>query len=57
MTQIVSLPNKLLAPIVGHLRDRKIDLFNPVATKDLQSVRLVCRRVSFVALCWGHNGL
>ena len=47
MTQIVSLPNELLAPIVGHLRDRRIDFFDPVATKDLQSVRLVCRRVSF----------
>ena len=54
MTQIISLPNELLVPIVGHLRDRKkIDLFNPVATKDLQSVRLVCGRVSFSWHCVG----
>ena len=51
MTQIVSPPNELLAPTVGHLRDRRVDFFDPVATKVLQSVRLVCRRVSFSWLC------
>ena len=36
MTQIVSLPNELLAPIVGRLRDRRIDFFfDTVVTKDL----------------------
>lgn len=51
MTQIVSLPNELLAPIVGHLRDGRIDFFDPVATRDLQSVRLVCRRVRCLWRC------
>ena len=51
MTQIVSLPNELLAPIISHLRDRRIDFFDPVATKDLQSARPVCRRVSFSRHC------
>ena len=51
MTQIISLPNELLAPIIGHLRDRRIDFFDPVATKDLQSVRLVCRSVRFLWHC------
>ena len=47
MTQIVSLPNELLTPIVGHLRERRTDFFDPVATKDVQSVRPVCHEVSF----------
>ena len=51
MTQIVSLPNELLAPMVSHLRDRRIDFFDSVAAKYLQSERLVCRRVSFSWLC------
>ena len=54
MTQIVSLPNELLTPVVGHLRDRRINFFDPVATKDLQNVRLVCRRVSFLWHCVGN---
>ena len=47
------LPNEILTPIVGHLRDRRIDLFDPVATKDLQSVRLVSSTVSsLMTLSW-----
>ena len=34
MTQIVSLPNELLAPIVGHLQDRRIDFFDPVCSDE-----------------------
>ena len=49
MANFVALPTELLTPIVGHLRDRRIDPFDPVATKDLQSVRLVSRMVG--SLC------
>ncbi|CAD6582497.1 MAG: hypothetical protein ASARMPRED_000985 [Alectoria sarmentosa] len=43
------LPNEILIPIVGHLRDRRIDPFDPVATKDLQSVRLVSSTMLAIA--------
>lgn len=53
MASFVALPNELLTTIVSHLRDRRIDPFDPVATKDLQNARLVSRSVSFlIALAW-----
>ena len=39
------LPNELLESIVKHVQDRKIDSFDVVANRDLQSVRLVCKTV------------
>lgn len=45
MANFIGQPNELLIRIVGHLRDRRINLFDPVATKDLQNVRLVSHRV------------
>lgn len=45
MANICVLPNELLTPIIGHLRERKIDHFDSVATKDLQTMRLVCSKV------------
>lgn len=55
MANLVAFSNELLVPIASQLRDGRIDPFDPVATKDLQNVRLVSRRVSFpVALAWPH---
>ena len=51
MAKFLALPNELLHPIVGHLRHRRIDCFDPVATKYLQSVRLVSRRITHVPDC------
>ena len=45
MAKLVALPNELWSLIVGHLQDEKIHLFDPLATRDLQSVRLVSRTV------------
>lgn len=45
MANFIGQPSELLIRIVGHLRDRRIDFFDPVATKDLHSVRLVSHRV------------
>lgn len=46
MANLLDLPNELLTPIVGHLRKKKIDHFDSVATKDLQTMRLVCPKVN-----------
>lgn len=51
----MTLPNELLILIVDHLRDEKIHFFDPVATKDLQSVRLICRRVGSLCRCIWHS--
>lgn len=45
-------PNEVMAPIVGHLQDKKIDYFDQVAMKDLQNMRRVSRSVS--CLLWGN---
>ena len=45
MADLVALPTELLSLIVGHLRDERIHLFDPLATRDLQNVRLVSRTV------------
>lgn len=57
MANISVLANELLTSIIGSLRDRKIDHFDPVATKDLQTIRLVCSKVRlrlsrFLGLVW-----
>ena len=45
MADLVALPTELLSLILGHLRDERIHLFDPLATRDLQNVRLVSRTV------------
>ena len=53
MARFVGFPNEISTPIVSHLRDRRIDPFDPVATKDLQNMRLVSRNVrASIALSW-----
>lgn len=42
------LPNELLVMIIRLLIARRIDHFDPVATKELQSLRLASQRVSQV---------
>ena len=51
MTQIVSPANELLAPMIDPLRDGRTNFFDPIATNDLNNVRLFCRRVSFSWHC------
>ena len=48
MALFQDLPNELFIMIVNLLIARKIDYFDPVATKDLQSLRLVSQTVSRV---------
>ena len=45
MASFGTLPNELVESVVQHLQDRKIDSFDIVAIRDLQSVRLVCKTV------------
>ena len=45
MVDLIALPTELLGLIVNHLRDERIHLFDPLATRDLQNVRLVSRTV------------
>lgn len=55
MANTCVLPNELLIPIVGHLRDGKINHFDSAATKDLQTMRLVSFQVHdlpFRGLAW-----
>ena len=49
MANLAALPFELLSLIMGHLQNEKIHLFDPIATKDLQNVRLVCHKVG--SLC------
>ena len=44
------LPNELVESVVKHLQDRKIDSFDIVANRDLQSVRLVCKTVRKISM-------
>lgn len=46
MASIHSLPNELLIYIVEFLLDGRIDHFDPIATQDLQNIRLVSLSVS-----------
>lgn len=51
MANLSKIPNELLNDILGHLRYKKIDHFDPIATKDLQNARLVSRWVNAPRLC------
>lgn len=46
MASLKGLPYELLDQIPKHLCASKIDYFDPVATRDLQNLRLVSRLVS-----------
>ena len=46
MASFKDLPNELLDQIPKHLCAGKIDHFDPVATRDLQNLRLISRLVS-----------
>ena len=48
-TSYHGLPNELLHRIAARLCDRRINSFDPVATKDLQNVRLASRKLLEVA--------
>ena len=57
MALLRALPNELFVRIARSLIGRRIDHFDPVAIKDLQSFRLVSQRVSHVTTRLHHTSL
>lgn len=52
MADLRDLPNEVLVMITRSMVGRRIDHFDPVATRDLQSLRLVSPRVCHVTSRW-----